>query len=556
MDYTKHFKTKKDAKTVPQSEKLPGTAQVKNNAGGYAWRISDFDRLDRFLVLGSEGPTYYTGEKKLTKDNAKAVQRAIKEDGSRVVRRVVEISDAGRAPKNDPAIFVLAMAAKLGDEQTKRDAFAALPKVCRTGTHLFHWAGAMEAFGGWGRGTKNAVARWYNGLPADRFALQAVKYQSRDGWSHRDLIRLAHIKPATENHGEIVKWILSSWKGEPIVPKKAKSDLSLIWAFEKAKTASEKELVKLITDYRLPHEAIPTEMKNSKKVWEALLPSMGITALIRNLAKMTNVGLLEQMSDASKFVQKQIKDAELLKKGRVHPIQLLSALKTYAQGHGERGKMSWVPVQKVVDALDAGFYLSFGAVEKTGKRWVLGCDISGSMDSGVIAGVPGLTPRIASAAMALITSAVEDDTVALGFTSGGGYGYGARDSQANVDKAVTVMNISPRQRLDNVISYMQGLPMGGTDCAVPILWALKHKIKADVFVTYTDNETWDGAIHPSEALKRYRQETGIPAKLIACGMTATEYSIADENDPGMMNVVGFDSATPSLMADFATRDLG
>jgi 60 kDa SS-A/Ro ribonucleoprotein len=44
---------------------------------------------------------------------------------------------------------------------------------------------------------------------------------------------------------------------------------------------------------------------------------------------------------------------------------------------------------------------------------------------------------------------------------------------------------------------------------------------------------------------------GIPAKLIVVGMTVNNFSIADPSDAGMMDVVGFDTATPQLMADFA-----
>jgi 60 kDa SS-A/Ro ribonucleoprotein len=48
----------------------------------------------------------------------------------------------------------------------------------------------------------------------------------------------------------------------------------------------------------------------------------------------------------------------------------------------------------------------------------------------------------------------------------------------------------------------------------------------------------------------YRKETGIAAKMVAVGMTATEYSVCDPNDPASMNVVGFDASAPAIMADF------
>ena len=72
----------------------------------------------------------------------------------------------------------------------------------------------------------------------------------------------------------------------------------------------------------------------------------------------------------------------------------------------------------------------------------------------------------------------------------------------------------------------------------------------DAFYVYTDNETWAGAVHPVKALQQYRQQTGIPAKLVVVGMTATGFSIADPNDAGMLDVVGFDAGVPALMADF------
>ena len=118
--------------------------------------------------------------------------RCIEADGFRVVERIVEISTSGRAPKNDPALFALALAAAVGDDVTRRAALDALPQVARIGTHLFHFLDFVEGFRGWGRGLRRGIGNWYNVMPTGRLAYQAVKYQQRDGWSHRDALRLAH----------------------------------------------------------------------------------------------------------------------------------------------------------------------------------------------------------------------------------------------------------------------------------------------------------------------------------------------------------------------------
>ena len=64
VQFQRHVSTKR----TPQSEPILGATQVENNAGGYSWAVGDWVRLDRFLVLGTEGGTYYTNEHKLTRD--------------------------------------------------------------------------------------------------------------------------------------------------------------------------------------------------------------------------------------------------------------------------------------------------------------------------------------------------------------------------------------------------------------------------------------------------------------------------------------------------------
>ena len=529
---------------MPPTMPMPG--QVKNTAGGAAWEVDDWLRLDRFLILGSEGGTYYITERKLTQDNAAVVARCIAADGIRTIDRIVAISDSGRAPKNDPAIFSLAMAAKLGDEATRRAAYAALPKVCRIGTHLMHFAEYAQGFGGWGRGMRRAIGAWFNTKPAKYLAFQLAKYQSRDGWSNRDLLRLAHPRAASPSHDRLFAWAV---KGE--LPDGAKDDsaLELIVAMEELRKMDDVLAgARLIRDKKLPRECVPTEWLKFPEVWDALLAAMPMTAMIRNLATMTRVGLVTQASHATNTIVGQLRDASRLAKARVHPIAVLAALTTYKSGRGVRGSGTWQPVAKIVDALDAAFYASFDAVEPSGKRMLLALDVSGSMTAGIVAGVPGLTPRIASAAMSLVTAATERDHAFVAFTAATG-GYGGQ--WGGGESGITTLSISPRQRLDDVVRDIDKLPMGGTDCSLPMVWAQKHRIDVDTFVIYTDNETWAGPVHPAQALRAYREARGIPAKLVVVGMTSTGFSIADPNDAGMLDVVGFDTSTPPVIADFA-----
>jgi 60 kDa SS-A/Ro ribonucleoprotein len=551
--YLKHFA----ALFTPQSEKASAD-QVVNSAGGFVFALDKWARLDRWLILGAEGGTYYASERKLTRENALSLLECLAENGPRTVARIVEVSSAGRASRNEPAIFALAIAAGDEDRVTRKAALDALPKVCRFATDLFHFVRDVEGFRKWGRGLRRAVAAWYNDKPVDRVAYQAIKYQQRDGWSHKDLLRLSHPTAPTPEHDALYRWITGgleglskeSARGKAISPAELPG---LIRGFESLRAATNrKQVIALIREHRFTHEMLLSEWKNDPEIWEALLEEMPQTALIRSLGKMTAVGLLAPMSEASRKVARQLTDSARLTRARVHPISLLSALRVYEQGHGERAQrranaLSWAPTREIVDALNDAFYLAFKGVEPTGKNHLLALDVSGSMAAGAIAGIPGLTPRVASAAMAMATARIEPQFSVVGFTAASG-GYGGQWGGGDV--GLMPLPISPKQRLDDVLKLLEGLPFGGTDCSMPMIWAAKNKVVVDTFVIYTDNETWAGKVHPFQALREYRQKMGRPAKLIVVGMTATGFSIADPTDPGMLDVVGFDAAAPQVMADF------
>lgn len=540
-------------KATPQSEPVPGKPMVANNAGGFTFAVDDWKRLDRFLILGAEGGTYYVGERALTQENAAVVIRCLKEDAIRTVNQIVAISDAGRAPKNDPAIFAYALATIHTPENLRDQMYAALPKICRTGTHVFQFVAAVDALRGWGAGLRKAVAAWYASKGDESLAYQVTKYQQRNGWSHRDVLRLCHASQEfTPGQHAVLRWVKSGMEGMgERTATRGKGDKAKtrtypalsaellpesIQALESLKKAtSAAEVVALIERYadKAPRELIPTQYLADSKVWGALLPNMPITATLRNLGTMTRNGLLAPLSDAAKLVCERLCNVGQLRKGRVHPLSILVALKTYQQGHGVKSLgEGWTPIQQITDALTDAFYLAFDAIEPTGKRWAFGLDVSGSMSS-PISGMP-ISSCEAVTALALVGARTEP----YSFTGL----FATRFEEAPFGR---------NTRIDDAMRYTQNRNFGGTDASLLMRECLARKINVDVFCVMTDNETWAGPVHPFQALKDYRQKTGIPAKLISVGTVATAFTIADPSDPGMLDVVGFDTGVPAVMADFA-----
>ena len=253
------------------------------------------------------------------------------------------------------------------------------------------------------------MAHWYTDKPVDRVAYQAVKYRQRDGWTHRDVFRKAHPKSEDVAFQGLGEWIL-------------RDDLAnvpgIVRGYALAQEATSKQLPGIIREHGLTWEMVPTEALNEPKVWDALLEgNVPLGALIRQLPRLTRIGVIKPLGGAAKDIAARLTDEDALKKARIHPLNVLIALNTYASGRGIRGSASWNPNSKIIDALDAAFYRSFVNVEPAGKRTLIAMDVSGSMSFGQVAGVP-LTPREATTGLALVLAATEPETHIIGFTGG------------------------------------------------------------------------------------------------------------------------------------------
>lgn len=502
--------------------------QVHNNAGGAVFQIPLLDRVKRFLILGSSG-SYYQSGAEMTKENAEAVIRLAETDADALIDLIVEISESGRAPKAQYGLFALAIAASFSDEAGRKYALQILPRVARTGTHLFLFVSYVQQFRGWGRALRKGIAHWYEDKDVDDLAYQVVKYRKREGWTHADVTHLAHPSKSKtdESFNALLEWVHRGTEDD-LLPDLVKGFIEV--------QAGRISPVEAIKSYRLPWEALPTNALTDPKVWETLLDegALPYTALIRNLGRMSALGLTKPLSKRLSSIVDYLRNPQAIENSRVHPIQILEAMLTYNQGNGTKGSLTWKAAPEVTWALDDAFRESFKNVTPSGKRTLLAIDCSGSMwwEEG-----SSMTPAAVASAMALVTVNTERFTHTVTFSAGA--------------SSVVPWPVDARASVLQVMDAARAVDFGPTDCALPMLYALDKGLEVDTFIVYTDNETYAGDIHPFQALQQYRKATGIDAKLIVVAMTSTGFSIADPEDPGMLDVAGFDSATPQIISEFS-----
>ncbi|WP_214411679.1 TROVE domain-containing protein [Sphaerisporangium fuscum] len=542
---------------TPQTQRIPGRAdQVRNAAGGYVYAKDLWTRLEDFLILGTTGGTYYVGEDKLTADNADVLFQAIAEDGPRVVALLTDISTARppRAPKNRPALFALAAAYAKGDADTRQAAKVALAKVARTTDHLASFFGYYKNLGGKatgrgtapvvGRGLRTALGSWFLEGSPDDVAFRACKAAQRktpsgEAFSLRDVLRIAHPAADNEQRKTLFGWIAGN-----VTDDEARDELPSVDRFLTAKAVtSVDQAVRVVTEARVPWEFLPDAMLREAAVWDVLVDTIGLTALLRNLARMTRLGTINPMSDATRRTVARLTDGNALLKARIHPMDAWLAMRVYASGRSRPNPradvQTWKPVPAILDALEETYELAFGTIEPSGKRLLVAVDSSGSMSGShygggqvMSGGSPLGTPYEVGCAMAVMLARIEKGNVHV----------------IDVDTSVHASKVTPRTNLREIASWRPS--GGGTNLSLPFLWAAQERLDVDGFVVFTDNETWAGRAHPSQALTAYRHSYNGDARVVVAAMTAVGNSIGEPADAGVLNMAGLDASLPMVVNGF------
>ncbi|ETE63338.1 60 kDa SS-A/Ro ribonucleoprotein, partial [Ophiophagus hannah] len=470
--------------------------QLSNSEDECGWQVTDMTRLRRFLCFGSEGGAFYVKEQKLSFESVDALLRLIEGGkGYEAVQEIKTFSQEGRAAKQDPVLFALAICSQCSDAKTKQEAYKAVPEICHIPTHLFTFIQFKKDLkegmncGMWGRALRKAVSVWYNGKNDMAIALAVTAYKKKNGWCHKDLLRLSHLKPANEGLAIVTKYVMKGWKEvqetykESRLSAEAEKVLKYLEAVERVKhTTDELEVIHLIEEHSLVREHLLTSHLKSKEA-------------------------------------------------QIHPFHILVALENYKGERGYRGKLRWQPEKDILEALNTSFYKSFKALEPMGKRILVAVDVSDSMLQKVFGSV--LNASTIAAAMCMVVARTEKDSHIVAFSHD-----------------IVPCPVTEDMTLPQVLQKMSEIPRGATNCSSPMLWAQKTGVAVDVFIIFMDSETFAGDVHPATALRQYRERMGIPSKLIVCGMTSSGFTVADPDDRGMLDICGFDTGTPIVIQNF------
>jgi 60 kDa SS-A/Ro ribonucleoprotein len=512
------------------------TNQTLNSNEKPVYILDDIERLRRFIFLGSENGSLHINKEILTYQNIMCLENLLDkcryDDILDVINQCKHI-----AFKKNYLIYVLARCCSihLDDDPLfwkkdfRADCFKLVLDVCYIPTNLFLFIQLYEHIHknlynstGWNSHIKQMVSQWYLSKPSHDLMYHITKYQSRNKWSHRDVLRLAHVKPDNDVINDIFKYIT---KNELDVTK---SHLEYLVAFNQLKNETNIDtVVEGIKKFNFVKEHIPTHLLNEQKIWHALLTNMPITSLLKSLNKLTVLRIFDEYPDALDLVKHKLLNS------RVHPLQLLISIKMYSEGSSMKGGLKWEPNKKILEILNSTFYGSFSKLKSTNKKLLLALDVSSSMSWNTVCGIDCLSAAEVSCAMAMMFDYVEKNVDIMGFSS-----------------EFRKLDVSSKYCLEDNLEHVKDNTFGNTDCSLPFVWASENKKEYDAVIIFTDNETNSNMIQPSTALQMYRTEMKTNTKLIVVALTSNGFSIANPDDPNMMDICGFDSNVYDVISAF------
>lgn len=509
----------------------------QNLAGKDVFGITNGEKLDRFINLGTNTAQFsvksidYVSEYK--QGNFKYMADTIEEDPNVFFDMLRKYRDV-QCKKVEPLIFLLAFGAtyKTGEDKYlgfRNIVYHFLDQICKIPTtlHLFiHYCKQIMQISkgttGWNNLHKNALRSWYKQKAPLELAYLVTKYPKRHGYSTRDIFRLLHIVPECNQEHVLYKFIVN---GE--IDNEHNADVGLFLEDFKNLSSPEMTVDKiclLINKHKFTHEHIPNHLLNDADIWFSLIQHIPSIALLRNLNKITSIGLLRDINAKQFIIQK------IMNMKNINPITLLITIKMYAIG-----TLTWKPDNEILNVLNQKFMETpVETKNKSSTRICCALDVSGSMQSSIF-GADCLSAIEATTALAMLLKKRYGDNIdIMGFSNN-----------------FVLLDISPEKSLIENIKNISDLPFGNTDISLPFTWAEEHQQKYDTFLVMTDNETNANTIDPIQALEKYKKTIGVDkCGLIVLATTANDISIGSSSNKNVLNIAGFNETVPLIVEEF------
>jgi 60 kDa SS-A/Ro ribonucleoprotein len=477
-----------------------------NAAGARAYAMSPRHQLAQYAATGCLHATFYAGADAQLATVASLCEEL---DSGFVARTAVYARERGYM-KDMPALLVAILAARSAPELAP-----VFRRVVKNGKMLRNVVQILRS-GAVGRKSlgsrpKKLVQEWLN-TASEAQLLGAAVGQSP---SLADVVKMVHPKPFETWREAFFAWLI----GRPHEPSRLPP---AVQAFEAYKL-----------DRGQPLPDVPFQMLSAldpgAEEW-AQIALQGSWQMVRqNLNTFARHGVFE-LEGMTGLVAAKLANPALLAKAGVFPYQLMAAWKAASPE---------LP-PAVREALQEALEIAIGQVPAIAGRVVVCPDVSGSMCAPV-SGQRGSASSVMRCidVAALVAAAMlrkNPDALVLPF-----------------ERDVVPCTVSANDRVLDNAAKLAALGGGGTNCSAPLAWLNRHRIRADLVVFVSDNESWvDARGRASETMLQWEIfKRGNPTARMVCIDCAPNTSTQAQERDDVLNVGGFSDEVFRIVSAFA-----
>jgi 60 kDa SS-A/Ro ribonucleoprotein len=366
-----------------------------------------------------------------------------------------------------------------------------------------------------GSAPKRMIREWLEARPDGKLFNDSVGNDP----SLKDVIKMVHPKPTNKTREALYAYLIDKEVKNPEALPKVVRDFE---TFKKSPKGD--RVVPQYVDFQML-----TALDLSDTEWKKLSEGMAWHALRMNLNTLERHGVLkdEKYVDA---IAAKLTDEKAIKSAKVFPYQLFTAYLNIDSN---------VPT-KLGMALQKAMEVATTNIPKLNCKTIVAVDCSGSMDCAVTGNRGSATSKTTCKQVAALIAACilrgSDSVEVMRFTT-----------------SAERVKLNP---MDSVITNAKtiGTICGGTTISSPVALANSEKLKADLFVIVSDNESWaDTKTNGcgTELMKQWShfKSRNPKARLVCIDLAANAHTQAP-NAPDRLNIGGFSDACFSTIAAF------
>ncbi len=486
-----------------------------NHAGAPAYKHGLRDQVRNFLRCGTLSGTFYVSAQQDAVETIETLRRFGEQDAVALAEEAISAREEGFM-RTLPILAVVVLSGLPNKELFRETAKRVLkvPRdvaqfvlICKTGA-----VPGAEKFAGCRIGS---VKTFLESLSE----YHGIKGTQMEKMPLRDLVRMAHPKPSSDQKRELFGWLSGH------VESKSVSVNASVMALQKLKgTTDVAEQVQLIREGRLPYEAVSAVVTSPDvEVWRALLEQAPTFNLMRNLATFHRHGVFANSQSVELAVSKLTREGAM-RQAKILPFRAYQAWKAYSalEGHDLR----------IVAALSDALTNSVANMPLFTGRVCIAPDVSGSMHCPIKPNVPGKMYRSSSDELSCMEVA--------GIFAAGLLARSANAVVLPFSNDVIDVRLNPR---DSVLANAQTISSiggGGTAMAAPVDRLLEQRDVVDLYVAITDSEDWIGRFEDS--WRRYKAEVAPAAKAVLVTVVPDPYRVVPESTSDVHYVHGWSDA--------------